>query len=239
MSVQDSYLNDNEHMITEQRKYEFNGEIRVVYGRRLRRIRAISGIPAFDIKSGQLGGWISCEANLSQDGDAWVDGDAQVFDNARVFGNAKISGNAQVFGNARISGNVRVYSSAQIEGNAQLFENTQAYGNAWIYGDALIYGNACVYGDTEIFGFLQIYGDARIKTTPIFAMRSDGYAFLVVPTPDGARIIAGCRYFSFPEARQHWRETRGGTRLGEETFDILDLLEKQAVRHGFMGPIIA
>ena len=56
-------------------------------------------------------------------------------------------------------------------------------------------------------------------------MRSDGHCFAYVPCSDGKlRVIAGCRYFTMREARKHWKETRGGTALGEETFIILKAL---------------
>jgi hypothetical protein len=47
-----------------------------------------------------------------------------------------------------------------------------------------------------------------------------------VPDKDGAmRVVAGCRYFTMEEARAHWKETRGGTPLGDETMNILDAIE--------------
>ncbi len=56
--------------------------------------------------------------------------------------------------------------------------------------------------------------------------RSDGYDFMPFECADGiTRITAGCRYFTFPEAREHWQRTRGGTPLGDETMRILDALE--------------
>jgi hypothetical protein len=42
------------------------------------------------------------------------------------------------------------------------------------------------------------------------------------------RVIAGCRYFTMEEARQHWQQTRGGTPLGNETMAILDAIEALA-----------
>ena len=41
--------------------------------------------------------------------------------------------------------------------------------------------------------------------------------------------MAGCRYFTVDEAYSHWRSTRGGTPLGDETIDILDFLVKRSV----------
>jgi hypothetical protein len=62
--------------------------------------------------------------------------------------------------------------------------------------------------------------------------RSDGYTFLVAPDADDRLIVtAGCRYFTFSEADEHWRTTRGGTPLGEETTIILDALRRVADLH--------
>lgn len=61
------------------KKYEFTGETKFYCG--------ISRIA-----DGELGGWLESEANLSQEGDAWVYGNAQVYGNARVSGNARVYG---------------------------------------------------------------------------------------------------------------------------------------------------
>jgi hypothetical protein len=41
-------------------------------------------------------------------------------------------------------------------------------------------------------------------------------------------ILAGCRYFTIWEAREHWTNSRGGTPLGDETMAILDHIERVA-----------
>lgn len=76
---------------TVMRKYEFTGETKVVLGIRLYRIKALIDISAHGVVSGDLGGWIAKESNLSHCGNAWVYGDA------RVYGDAQVSGNAQVY----------------------------------------------------------------------------------------------------------------------------------------------
>ena len=98
-------------------------------------------------------------------------------------------------------------------------ENLQVSGNAWVYGNARVSGNA------------------QVETVNITATRTDGYTFLVAPTPDGPRIIAGCRYFTFKEAKAHWKETRGGSRLGDESLAIVKHLEAMAKLNGFDKPV--
>ena len=64
------------------------------------------------------------------------------------------------------------------------------------------------------------------------AQRSDGYRFYA-NTKDGALMIkAGCRYFDIDTGREHWRTTRGGTPLGDETMAILDYIERVAAIRG-------
>ena len=138
---------------------------------------------------------------------------------------AQTSGNAWIFGDAQIFGNAQIY------GNARIFGDAQISGNAWIYGDARIYGDAQIYGNAWIFG------DAWISGVNLIGTRSDGYTFLVAPTPEGPRIIAGCRYFTFKEGRAHWKATRGGTKLGDESLALVKHLETMAKLNGFMEPI--
>jgi hypothetical protein len=65
--------------------------------------------------------------------------------------------------------------------------------------------------------------------------RSDGYQFLLTNFKgEGVRLKAGCRNFTMPEAYAHWVATRGGTPLGDETFDILDNLWTLAFRRGYL-----
>ena len=185
-------------------KYEATGETREWLGRTLHRIRAVSDNAERGVVAGTLGGWIEREENLQVSGDAWVSG------NAWVYGNAWVSGNAWVFGNARVHG------------------NAQVSGGAWVYSDARVSSNARVHGDAWVSGNAWVYGNAWVSGKIIAATRSDGYTFLVTDTTDGLRIIAGCHYSTFEQARAHWTETRGGTQLGDESLALVDHLERMA-----------
>ena len=96
------------------KKYEFTDETIRVVGRTLHRIRAVTTFlntgrnPYRVINSGELGGFIEREENLSQTGGAWV------YDNAKVCGNAKVYDNALVCGNAWVHDNAWVYDNAKV-----------------------------------------------------------------------------------------------------------------------------
>ena len=59
------------------------------FGRTLYRIVALADFGS--VTTGDQGGYIESEKNLSQSGNAWVYGNAKVYDNARVYGNAEVT----------------------------------------------------------------------------------------------------------------------------------------------------
>ena len=146
------------------RKYEFTGETKTInIGAEqitLHRIRATRDFG--DVKTGDLGGWIEDERNLSHTGNCWINDDAAVFDNATV------CGNAVVFGNATVYGTVKVWDNAKIYGNAWIYGNAQIYGCAEIAENATVGGNAKVYGNAEIGGQATVQGDAKVYGKAIF-----------------------------------------------------------------------
>ena len=221
-----------------RRKYEFTGETKDHYGITLHRIRAL--IDFCGVKAGDEGGWVALERHLPHEGDAWVFGNARVYGDAQVLGNARVYGDAWVFGNAQVFGNARVYGDAQVSGDAWVFGNARVSGNARVFGDAQVFGNARVSGDAWVFGNARVFGDAQVfgnarvyGGTIALATRSDGYSFCVFATDAGYALTAGCRFFtSFEAAREHWRTTRGGTQLGDESLAIVDHLERIAAIRG-------
>lgn len=156
------------------KKYELTDETIIVGDKVLHRIKALIDIPKYNVKAGDLGGFIEKEENLSHNGNCWVSNDACVYDNALVYGDAWIYDNARVFGNARIDGNAsvcgiaRIYDDAcvcgyaRVYGKALIYGHTNIFRNAWIYGNACISGNACVCGNAYVYGNARVYDKAYI-----------------------------------------------------------------------------
>ena len=66
--------------------------------------------------------------------------------------------------------------------------------------------------------------------------RSDGYRFVGTKTKTGTIMIkAGCRFFTIPEARDHWAKTRANTQLGNESLALVDHIERMA---GILGWVV-
>ena len=143
-------------MNDKRKKYRLTKTTKIaVNGTQLYQIEAVKDF--LNVKKGDLGGYISSEKNLSQDGDAWVSGDAW------VFGNAWVDGNARVSGNVRVSGNAWVYGNARVSGDAWVFGDALVYGNARVFGDAWVYGNAMVFGDTWVSGRFNISTNVSVE----------------------------------------------------------------------------
>ena len=110
----------------------------------LYRIKAIRDFG--NIKTGDIGGYIESEENLSHNGDAWV------CDDAKVYGDAWVCGDAKVYDDAKVFGNAKVYGDAKVCGDADyiVFKNWWSSGryftwtrsnNKWAVG--------CFYGTGE------------------------------------------------------------------------------------------
>ena len=75
---------------------------------------------------------------------------------------------------------------------------------------------------------------SKLRAAGEYASRSDGYEFRLFQLEDGTlRIMAGCRWFTLGEAREHWTAT-SGTRLGDESLALVDHLERMARIAGWL-----
>ena len=156
------------------KKYELTDETKEIGGITLHRIRALRNIPRYGVKSGDLGGWIEAESNLSQYGEAWVSGEAWVrenalvcnnalvCDNASVSGDASVCNNAIVSGDASVCGNARVSGDASVCGNASVSGNARVSRNAWVRGDAMVCDNARVGNNASVSGHASVCGNAIV-----------------------------------------------------------------------------
>lgn len=158
----------------------------------LYRIRAL--IDFYDVSAGDLGGYIEKEANLSQEGNAWIYDKACVFGNAKICRDAQVFDNALVYDNAYISDNARVYGNAKVYGDACVYDNAWVFDNAKVCGEAIVrscvYNNATICGDAHVFGKAEICGDA------IVAERDDYIVF--------KNSWSSGRYFTYTKSNKMW-----------------------------------
>ena len=120
------------------------------------------------IETGDVGGRVGNEQNLSQSGCSWIFEDAEVLGDARVRDNAVVDDNARVYDRAQVYGDAEVYGNAEVYHTAHVYERAQVYGKASVYFDSELYeeakdhNGARVYGDAEVYGNAEIYNNARV-----------------------------------------------------------------------------
>ena len=172
-------------------KYELTDETKNLCGITLHRIRALRDIPSVKVKSGDLGGWIEKENNLTQDGDAWVSGDAWVYGDAEVSGNAEVYGNAEVNGNAKVSGYAKVSGDAIVSVYAKVCGYAKVSGNAEVYGDAKVCGNAKVCSDAWVGGNAWVCGNAEVRNFQDYAVYKNSWS--------------SGRWFTYTRSNKMWK----------------------------------
>lgn len=132
-------------------KYEIVSDmVDELYFPAVHRIRALRDIPRYNVKFGDIGGWVESEENLSRKGDAWIGDDAYVVDDAVVSGDALVNCSAKVSESASVRGHALVTDSAVVCGNAVIRENAVVRGDAKVLGDTIISGQTIVESETVV-----------------------------------------------------------------------------------------
>lgn len=140
-----------------------------------------------EFRTGDMGGYVQSEHNLSQSGFAWITDNAKAYDNARIEGHACLTHNAEAFNNALIKdrcyikNNTRVYGNAVVQDVITIQDNAQVFDNAFLDGTISIGGTCKIHGDIRIEEELRLRGDSDISDRkhylPIFNMDGDLWAF--------------------------------------------------------------
>lgn len=207
------------------RKYELTTNTKMKFGRKLFQIKAL--VSFGDVATGDLGGYIEKEENLSHEGNAWVYdraqvcGDALVFSDAHVYGNALIFGDARVYDNANVLGHAAVSGNAQVYGNAWVCENARVYGDSFVSGNSWVCGDAQVYGDALVRGDAWVGGEARVSSDADYicfkGFGSEGRNTTMFRTKNGdIYVCCGCFAGSLRKFTEKVKKTHGSSKYAKE-----------------------
>jgi len=128
--------------VDSNKKYELTDEVIHHNGKKLYRIKALKSFNK--VKTGDLGGYVESEKNLSQRGTCWIFDIAKVFDNAKIYDNAG------------------VHDTAEVYQQAEVYENSHVYGDAKVFGKSKVFGSAHVYAVAKVFGSSEVFGKADV-----------------------------------------------------------------------------
>lgn len=189
-------------------KYVFTDNVKRIDGHLVHQIKATRNFG--NVKKGTLGGYISCENNLSHDGDCWVYPNGVIAQDASVLENASIIGgivdnSATVRGSSVIglrgSDHVRICGNAVVTDHAHVYDNALVSGFAVVKDEASVTDyarvgdNAVVQDNTHIFHYAEIFGDSVLKDHAFLCGHAkvggitilDNYAHIV----DNSTVIDG------------------------------------------------
>ena len=168
------------------KKYELTeNHIKIDENTKLYQIRALKSfyIDEFtEIKTGQLGGYVESEENLSQQGSCWIynnvkiRGNVKVYESAILCGAVRAYGNAKIHGECNIGGDIFITGNAEIKGEARIAAGGEITGNTVIERMPYITGNVYIAGDTLISGNVEIYGRCNIKNGKI--LKQEDFLYL-------------------------------------------------------------
>lgn len=116
-----------------------------------------------DVKKGDKGGYVQCEANLSHVGDCWIYDNAAVYNDAVVMENARIRDNATVRCNAIVRGNSTVCDDSRVIHNAIVEGRAVVSRRATIGGDATVSEHGLVTNDSIVAHKAQVKGDTYVR----------------------------------------------------------------------------
>lgn len=147
-------------------------------------LKALRDIPKYNVKAGDLGGYVTKRKNLSQEGDCWIGGEAQVVGNVKVSGNAYIGDNAvvrvhTVFMQTYAVSPIFIKGGVRIEDCATVLtirdHSDQRYATCILEGSVRIYGNAFLENVLSMHGKAKIHGDAQVIESDLISGNSEVY----------------------------------------------------------------
>lgn len=167
----------------QQPKYKLNRDIDIRVGEKT--LYVIEALRDFgDVSSGDLGGFVESEDNLSHEGNCWV------YHSAMVYGKARVDRDAKIMDQAHVRDNARVSDSAVVAGQTEIFQNAFVYDEAVVDGLSSVYGNAQVFGKIKILGHSKVHDDAWVYGD----FTVDGYANITRKTTEKPIVITGFTY---------------------------------------------
>ena len=131
------------------RKFELTNITMEFKGRTLYRIRALKDFS--DIEAGDLGGWVSSEDNLSQEGDCWIYNEAKCMDNARMCDNSTMHDYS------------KMYDYSIMRGNSEMYGHSEMFGYSEMYNYSIMHDNTIMYDYSEMHDHSRMYGDSILK----------------------------------------------------------------------------
>ena len=122
----------------ENRKYELTNISMEFEGRTLYRIRALKDFS--DVKAGDLGGWVSNEDNLRQEGNCWIYNNAKCMDSSRIYDNSAMYDNAVMYNSSKMHDFSAMFDDSKMRGRSEMHSCSGMFNDSILKGEEKLYG---------------------------------------------------------------------------------------------------
>ncbi len=174
-------------MMPAKKKYRLLEDDTIVRdGRTLYRIEALRDV-CYNVKEGNVGGYVESEANLSHDGRCWLYQEACAYEDARLEEDATLWGHATLRGKAKLHHRARMKSRSIVQGEAMIGGTSFIGDQVVVGGNAILKGNVSLSDDVHVGGNACLEGD-----DPSLSLMIEGTTMI-----HGDTIMQG--YGRFPE----------------------------------------
>ena len=102
------------------------------------------GVGAKWVREGDLGGYVSSEKNLAQDGSCWICNGSAALQNAKVQKSACLSGDSLMFDNTKLTGSARAADTTTLLGEVTIKDSAKALGKTQLEGSIVLQDKATV-----------------------------------------------------------------------------------------------
>ena len=142
------------------RKYELTN-ISMEFGiKTLYRIRALKDFS--DVKRGELGGWVSSEDNLSQEGNCWIYNEAKCMDNAKMYNNSTMHDYSEMYDYSIMRGDSEMHSYTEMHDYAIMYSCSKMYGCSEMHDSSTMHGNSTMYGNSMMCDYSRMFDNSEM-----------------------------------------------------------------------------
>ena len=157
------------------KKYKLTNISMRYEGRTLYRIRALKDF--LNVEKGDLGGWVSSEDNLSQEGDCWIYDEAKCMDNARMYDNSKMHDNSKIFGNCRMYDDSEMYDSSEMHDHSEMYDSSEMHDYSRMFDDSKMYGNSKMYDHSMMYDHSKMNDHSEMNDYSIMYNNSEMHGY--------------------------------------------------------------
>jgi len=116
-----------------------------------------------DIKAGDVGGFVTSEHNLSQNGDCWVYDDAKMFDNSEIHNDAKMHNNSEMHNNSKMLNNSEMFDSSKMHNNSKMYDSSKMYDNSKMRVNSEMLGNSEMHDNSEMVDNSEMFDNSEMR----------------------------------------------------------------------------